>query len=60
MRKNESAVKVDYNELVKVVERLGEMTRFDVACYLIGYKGSVDDSDQENISKLFMNGFIKA
>lgn len=44
---------MSYSELVKRVEgKVGLVTRYDVVCYLIGFKGCVTSEDLENINKL--------
>ena len=50
-----------YSELVNIVENSnGIKTRFDVISFLIGYKIFIDESDHDNIMKLYIDGFIDA
>lgn len=44
---------MSYSDLLNRVEgKVGLVTRYDVVCYLIGFKGSVTTEDIDNINRL--------
>ena len=48
-----------YSELVNHVEGLKyRMTKWDVACFLIGYQKVITEADWENIMRLYDDNFI--
>ena len=48
-----------YEELLEHVKRHPiRMTKWDVACFLIGYQGVMTSADWENIQRLYMNDII--
>ena len=49
---------MSYKELVNHIQDYYLKTRFDVVCWLIGYQGTVDMDDLDNIEYAYMQGFI--
>lgn len=49
-----------YAEFAKHMESMKEcrMTMYKAVCYLVGYKGSVDANDLENIRRAYMDMII--
>lgn len=48
-----------YSELVNYVDsRNCRMTKWDVACWLIGYQKVITEADWENIMRLYADNFI--
>ena len=51
--------KLTYVELVNRIEsRKSRMTRWDVACWLIGYQKIITEADWDNIMRLYQDNFI--
>lgn len=50
---------MSYSKLVNLIEtNNSRYSRFDVVSYLIGYKGTVNENDWNNIRRLYLDGFI--
>ena len=49
---------MSYKELINHIQDYHLKTRFDVVCWLIGYQGTVDMDDLDNIGYAYMQGFI--
>ena len=49
---------MSYKELINHIQDHYLKTRFDVVCWLIGYQGTVDMDDLDNIEYAYMQGFI--
>ena len=52
--------KIDYSELVNVVERFELTTRIEVVYYLVGYLGKIGKKELDLIRQLYKDGFIEA
>ena len=51
--------KISYEQLVNLIEEMPiKMTKWDVVCFILGYKKTVTMQDYENITKLYENKFI--
>lgn len=51
---------MSYEELVNHIEERKDirMTKWDVACWLIGYQNVITKTDWENIMRLYQDNFI--
>ena len=49
---------MSYEELINHIQDCCLKTRFDVVCWLIGYQGTVDMDDLDNIEYAYIQGFI--
>lgn len=51
--------KISYEELVNVIDEMPiRMTKWDIVCFILGYKKNVTMEDFENIKKLYEDNFI--
>lgn len=50
---------MEYEELVKHIEgQKHRMTKWDVACWLIGFQKVITEKDWENIMRLYGDNFV--
>ena len=51
--------RMEYEELAELAKGPGYFyTRFEAVAFLIGYQGSVEKQDFDNIQRLFAEGFV--